>query len=89
MLSKQNPTDKRILNILKGQGPQTRTQLVQKTSIPRSTLYDALMRLIIKNEVSHFSERPNGRPGRPKVFFRVTMKSELSIVGTIDFYNDA
>lgn len=66
-----NPTDKQVLEILLREGPLTRSQLVKKTGVARSTLYDALVRLILQGHVTKFSERPTS-PGRPKVFFQAT-----------------
>ncbi len=65
----KNPTDIRVLDILAKEGPLTRTQLVAKTNIARSTLYDSLLRLILKGHVTKFSERSQER-GRPKVYFQ-------------------
>ncbi len=65
----KNPTDIRVLGILSKEGPLTRTQLVTKTNIARSTLFDSLLRLILKGLVTKFSERPQER-GRPKVYFQ-------------------
>lgn len=67
---KPNPNDVRILEVLSKKGPLTRKQLMKETRIARSTIYDSLLRLILKNHVSRFSERPQG-PGRPKVFFQI------------------
>ena len=64
-----NETDNIVLSILKNQGPKTRAELVTLTKIPRSTLYDSLLRLILKDKVIKYSEKPDG-PGRPKVFFK-------------------
>lgn len=64
-----NETDNIVLSILKNQGPKTRAELVTLTKIPRSTLYDSLLRLILKDRVIKYSEKPDG-PGRPKVFFK-------------------
>ena len=64
-----NETDDIVLTILQKQGPKTRAELVSITSIPRSTLYDSLLRLILKEKVIKYSEKPDG-PGRPKVYFR-------------------
>ena len=64
-----NPTDRRVLEILTDEGPMTRNQLVTKTSIARSTLYDSLSRLILKGHVSKSSDKSQSR-GRPKVFFK-------------------
>ncbi len=64
-----NETDDIVLSILQKQGPKTRAELVSITNIPRSTLYDSLLRLILKEKVLKYSEKPDG-PGRPKVYFR-------------------
>ena len=64
-----NETDDVVLGILQKQGPKTRAELVSITNIPRSTLYDSLLRLILKEKVIKYSEKPDG-PGRPKVYFR-------------------
>ena len=66
-----NETDDVVLSILQKQGPKTRAELVTITNIPRSTLYDSLLRLILKEKVIKYSEKPDG-PGRPKVYFRAT-----------------
>lgn len=65
-----NPNDVRILEVLTKQGPLTRKQLVKETEIARSTIYDSLLRLMLKKYVSKYSEKPRG-PGRPKVFFQI------------------
>ncbi len=64
-----NKTDRLVLEILANVGPKTRNELVSETSIARSTLYDSLLRLILKGYVSKSSEKPQG-PGRPKVYFQ-------------------
>lgn len=61
--------DAKILAILVKHGPQTRGQLVTKTGIARSTIWDAVERLNTKEMVKSYSEEPNGRAGRPRVFF--------------------
>ena len=61
--------DRKILNILEKQGPLTRSKLVSITGIARSTLYDCLLRLILKGYVVSFSEERRHR-GRPKVFYK-------------------
>ena len=64
-----NETDSIVLSVLAKQGPKTRAELVTITKIPRSTLYDSLLRLILKEKVIKYSEKPDG-PGRPKVYFK-------------------
>jgi predicted transcriptional regulator len=61
--------DRNLLKILKKEGPLTRTKLVRITGIARSTLYDSLLRLILKGYVIRFSEERRQR-GRPKVYFK-------------------
>jgi len=57
--------EERLLALLKD-GPHTRDQLVKKLAIPRTTIYDGLRKLIIRNEVKKFplfaTERSRGRP---------------------------
>jgi uncharacterized membrane protein len=62
--------DRNVLEILKNEGPITRSRLVAITGIARSTLYDSLLRLILKGYVARFSEERRQR-GRPKVFYKV------------------
>jgi predicted ArsR family transcriptional regulator len=61
--------DRKIFIILKQQGPLTRSKLVTITGIARSTLYDCLLRLILKGYVVSFSEERRHR-GRPRVFYK-------------------
>ncbi len=57
--------EERLMAILK-EGPQTRDQLVKKMAIPRTTIYDGLRKLIMRNEVKKYplfeTERSRGRP---------------------------
>ena len=62
--------DRNILKILRSEGPITRTRLVSITGIARSTLYDSLLRLILKGYVARFSEERRQR-GRPKVYYKI------------------
>jgi len=61
--------EKKLLVLLKGK-PATRDQLVKTMELPRTTIYDGLRKLMIKNKVKknplYLSEQ--GR-GRPKVLF--------------------
>ncbi|MHA2112373.1 MAG: winged helix-turn-helix transcriptional regulator [Candidatus Hodarchaeales archaeon] len=61
--------DREVLDILEKEGPITRSKLVSLTGIARSTLYDSLLRLILKGFVASFSEDRRHR-GRPKVFYK-------------------
>ncbi|MCK4847680.1 MAG: hypothetical protein KAT16_01505 [Candidatus Heimdallarchaeota archaeon] len=62
--------DRKVLDFLEREGPLTRSKLVSLTGIARSTLYDSLLRLILKGFVASFSEDRRLR-GRPKVFYKV------------------
>jgi len=62
--------DRNVLEILKIEGPITRARLVSITGIARSTLYDSLLRLILKGYVARFSEERRQR-GRPKIYYKV------------------
>ena len=63
-----NPADNQIMELLDKNGAMTRAQLVKASKIARSTIYDILVRLMIKRQVYKFSEKPT-KPGRPKVYF--------------------
>lgn len=58
-----------LLKILQ-QGPMTRGQLSKATDIPRTTIYDVLVKLILQNKVEKFTKN-NNKPGRPKVYYRL------------------
>ena len=62
--------DRNILEILRKEGPITRNKLVSTTGIARSTLYDSLIRLIVKGYVISYPENRKHR-GRPKTYFTV------------------
>lgn len=59
-----------ILDVLKNQGPITREELSIHTGIPRTTLYDTLDKLILKNKVYKFTQHSKKR-GRPKVYYEI------------------
>ncbi|MFQ5977965.1 MAG: helix-turn-helix domain-containing protein [Candidatus Heimdallarchaeota archaeon] len=69
-LTWRNPTDHKVYRLLKEQGPMTRPDLVDRTGLPRSTLYDALTRLMIRGLIVRFSEERQTR-GRPRVYYEV------------------
>jgi hypothetical protein len=65
-----SPVEEQLVSMLKDGGPLTRDQLVQKTGVPRSTLYDGLKRLILRDEVKKYTFYETGRSrGRPQVLF--------------------
>lgn len=63
-----NSTDKKIYDLLVEQGPLTRDDLVARTDVARTTIYDALTRLSIRGLVTKFTE-PRQSRGRRRVFY--------------------
>jgi predicted ArsR family transcriptional regulator len=59
-----------LLKILQD-GPMTRGELSAVTGIPRTTLYDTLVKLLMQNKVEKFSLSKHKR-GRPNVYYRLT-----------------
>ncbi len=61
-----SPIEERLIALLKDGGPLTRDQLVKKMDVPRTTIYDGLKKLIMRNEVKKYpfyqAERSRGRP---------------------------
>lgn len=51
-------------------GPISRGDLVEATGIPRSTIYDTLVKLILDERIRKFSVSSNRR-GRPRVYYEV------------------
>ncbi|MFW9779665.1 MAG: helix-turn-helix domain-containing protein [Candidatus Heimdallarchaeota archaeon] len=64
-----NQTDLTVLEALLQLQPATRASLCEKTGIPRTTIYDALTRLILKRIVTKYSV-PGRSKGRPKVYYK-------------------
>lgn len=65
-----SPLQKKLIEILEKNGPMTRLDLVKAVDIPRTTVYDNLMRLSCYKIVKKFS-RPTNSRGRPLVFFKL------------------
>ncbi|MHA1277205.1 MAG: helix-turn-helix domain-containing protein [Candidatus Helarchaeota archaeon] len=59
-----------LLNLLKQHGPLTRSALVEISGIPRSTIYDTLLKLMLRERVDRYAAEREGR-GRPKILFSV------------------
>jgi hypothetical protein len=60
-----SPIEERLISILKDGGPLTRDQLVKKMAVPRTTIYDGLKKLIMRNEVKKIPVLPNGAVSWP------------------------
>lgn len=63
-------TDDKVLIAVAEFGPIIRSDLVKVTNIPRSTIYDALVRLMLKGLVKNYPEKRRA-PGRPKIYYEV------------------
>ncbi|TRO55260.1 hypothetical protein E2P64_07355 [Candidatus Bathyarchaeota archaeon] len=59
-----------ITDLLRSEGALTRGEITTKTGIPRTTVYDTLMNLLISGVVEKYVER-NGRRGRPSVYYQL------------------
>jgi predicted ArsR family transcriptional regulator len=59
-----------ITDLLRVEGALTRGEITVKTGIPRTTVYDTLMNLLISGVVEKYVER-NGRRGRPSVYYQL------------------
>jgi predicted ArsR family transcriptional regulator len=62
---------KKIVKVLEEKGPMTRAAMVQQFQIARTTIYDALVKLIGHNVVDRMPVN-NSLRGRPKVLFFLT-----------------
>ena len=65
-----NPVDITIYQVLHEHGAQTRAGLIKLTGIARSTIFDCLLRLMLKGHVKKSAPLMGG-PGRPKVYFEL------------------
>lgn len=68
--NKQVKLEDLLVQLLMEKGPLTREELVKLTSIPRTTLYDNLAKLISKGIVTK-ETIPRNTKGRPKVVFKL------------------
>jgi len=68
-----NHNDKVVFEAVKLNQPINRSGLCQLTNIPRSTVYDALNRLMLNKLVLKSKEQRTSR-GRPSVFYEITFE---------------
>ncbi len=59
-----------ITELLRSKGALTRGDITKQTGIPRTTVYDTLMNLLIAGVVEKYVER-NGTRGRPSVYYQL------------------
>lgn len=58
-----------LFHVINKKGPITRKELKDLTNIPRTTLYDTIVELIMSNKLEKYSVSNNER-GRPKVYYK-------------------
>lgn len=58
-----------LYSVIKERGPITRGELKELTDIPRTTLYDSIVKLIMTNKLEKYSVS-NKKRGRPKVYYK-------------------
>ena len=59
-----------IFDGIKRLGPVTRNELMKELGIPRTTLYDNIVKLMINKQINKFSVS-NKKRGRPKVYYKI------------------
>ncbi len=59
-----------ITELLRQKGALTRGDITVKTGIPRTTVYDTLMNLLLAGTIEKYVDR-NGQRGRPSVFYQL------------------
>lgn len=57
-----------ILGLIQTRGPLTRSQLKDITRIPRTTIYDTIVKLILDEKIRKYKVPCRSR-GRPRVFY--------------------
>lgn len=64
-----NPKEN-IIDLLREKGALKRGDITTETGIPRTTVYDTLMNLLISGLIEKYVEK-NGRRGRPSVYYQL------------------
>ena len=64
-----------LFKLISGKGPITRSELTKLTGIPRTTIYDTIVKLMLDEQIKKFSV-PSKRRGRPKVYYEVNSPSK-------------
>ncbi|MHA1649417.1 MAG: hypothetical protein ACTSYB_04405 [Candidatus Helarchaeota archaeon] len=64
------PIERYLYEIIKIYGPITRSKLRKLTGIPRTTIYDCLIRLLLQKRIRKFPIHSK-KPGRPRIFYEV------------------
>ncbi len=65
-----SPIQVNLIKALKDEGPSTRRELVRELKIPRTTIYDNLVKLQKRKLIEKYS-RSNGKRGRPLILWKL------------------
>ncbi len=57
-----------LFKLIADKGPVTRSELTTMTGIPRTTIYDTIVKLMLDEQVRKYSV-PSKKRGRPRVFY--------------------
>jgi predicted ArsR family transcriptional regulator len=66
-----------LYGIIKEKGPITRKEMTNHTGIPRTTIYDTIVKLMLDEKVRKYSV-PSKKRGRPRVFYEVVPVKEAA-----------
>ncbi len=59
-----------LFKLIANKGPITRSELTKETGIPRTTIYDTIVKLMLDEQIRKYSV-PSKKRGRPRVFYEV------------------
>ena len=59
-----------LFQIIEKSGPITRGEIKELTNIPRTTIYDTIVKLILLKKIKKFTVS-NKKRGRPKVYYKI------------------
>ncbi|NHI92796.1 MAG: hypothetical protein EAX96_09875 [Candidatus Lokiarchaeota archaeon] len=59
-----------LFQIIEKSGPITRGEIKELTNIPRTTIYDTIVKLILMKKIKKFTVS-NKKRGRPKVYYKI------------------
>ncbi len=59
-----------LFKIIADKGPITRSQLTGMTGIPRTTIYDTIVKLMLDEQIRKYAV-PSKKRGRPRVFYEI------------------
>jgi len=59
-----------LFQVIEKSGPITRGEIKELTNIPRTTIYDTIVKLILLKKIKKFTVS-NKKRGRPKVYYKI------------------